>query len=236
LVAEPERLVAYRSDGAWKQINSFPIQHSHPWPRDLRGHFAVQQSQLTLSLPGVQCAGTLAADRSVTTFNCLDTDDPWPLESISANAFFPASRNFFSGVLRGVDQSLPPFYSAASVGELSPVWLFTGTDGRARLYFNLAQAPHVYSGWGSDIAAVRSTCGSLWQVLVSSPGDHSQPDSVQAMEIVNREPVPVSSPLELNGAITSMWRGVDAATSDVVTRNATSRKYEASILSVDCTR
>lgn len=235
LVAEPERLVTYRFDSGWKQTNSFAIHHSHPWPRDLRGHISLLQAQLTLSLPGVQCSGSLAADHALTSLECTDTDDPWPLDS-GSRAFFPASRNFFNGVLRGVDQSLPPFYSTATIGDSNPVWIFTGTDGRARLYFNLAQAPHVYTGWGSDVASVHSACGSLWQVLASSAGDRSQRDSIQAMEIVNREPMAVSSPLELNGTVTSMWRSPDPTAANLVTQNVTSKKYEASILSVDCSR
>jgi len=109
-----------------------------------------------------------------------------------------------------------------------------GTDGRARLYSTFAQAPHVYSGWGSDIAAVQSSYGSGWQVLVSRPGDREQPDAVQAMEVVDREPVPVSTALDVPGAITSMWRSADGKSVNLVTQDVVSKKYEASILSIDC--
>ena len=130
--------------------------------------------------------------------------------------------------------SLPPFYSAVSVGDTSPILLLTATDGRARLYSSFTQAPHVYSGWGSDLAGIRSVCGSQWQVLVTRPGDASQLDAVQAIEIVNREPVPVSAPLELSGPVTSLWTAQDGKSARLVTQDPESRRYEASLLTIDC--
>jgi hypothetical protein len=234
-VLEPDRLAAYYSDGnRWAARNAVAIRHSQPWPRDLRGHISMQQAQLTVFLPGVQCIGVLSADNALQSLNCNETDDPWLLSDGKTNAFFPASRNFFSGIIRGMDISLPPFYSAATVGDANPISIFTGTDGRARLYASFTQAPHVYSGWGSDIAAVRSACGAQWQVLVSRPGDRTQPDAIQAMEISNREPVPVSSALELPGSITSLWQSTDGKSVNMVTRDVLSKTYEASILSIDC--
>lgn len=234
-ILEPDRLVAYYSDGSrWSVRNAISLRHSQPWPRDLRGHLAVQQSQMTVFLPGVQCLGVLSADNALQNLGCSETDDPWLLSDQATNAFFPASRNFFSGIIRRMDISLPPFYSAASVGDTNPVSIFAGTDGHARLYSGFTQAPHVYSGWGSDIASVRSACGSQWQVLVSRPGDRTQPDAVQAMEIVNREPVPVSAALEIPGSITSLWQSADGKSVNMVIRDVVSKNYEASILSIDC--
>ncbi len=59
-------------------------------------------------------------------------------------------------------------------------------------------------GWGSDISAVRSGCGSHWQVLATKSGE-GPGDSVRAFEVPGREPVAVSPPLEVTGSITALW-------------------------------
>jgi hypothetical protein len=242
-VLRAQNVTAYKWDGArWWLLNAFSFDRSAPTPRDSRGHLVWQPSQLVAYLPGVQCTAPLESDGFLKGIQCRDIDDPWPLDN-SFNAFFSSSRNFFSGIVRGanfnsavksIEVSLPPFYSASAIGENNALWVFTGTDGRARLYSSFTQAPRVYSGWGSDVASLHSGCGSQWQLLVSKPGDRSQPDAVQAMEIANGEPVPVSATFEVPGAITSMWRAPDGKGVNLVMRDVMSRRYEASILSVDC--
>jgi hypothetical protein len=241
-VLRSRNITAYRSEeGRWSVLNAFNFDRSTPPPRDLRGRLVWQPAQVSVYLPGVQCTVPLGADGSLKGIDCREVDDPWPLDN-SFTAFFSSNRNFFSGLLRGanfnsavksIEASVPPFYSAAAIGEANAIWTFTGTDGRARLYSSFSQAPHFYSGWGSEIATVHSTCGSQWQLLVSRPGDRSQPDAVQAMEIVNGEPAPASTPLDIPGAITAMWRNADGA-ANVISRDVATGKYEASIITIDC--
>jgi hypothetical protein len=238
-----QNITAYKWDGArWLLLNAFSFDRSAPLPRDSRGHLVWQPSELVAYLPGALCNAPLGSDGLLHGIQCRDVDDPWPLDN-SFNAFFSSNRNFFSGIVRGanfnsavksVEASLPPFYSASAIGEANAIWVFTGTDGRARLYSSFTQAPRVYSGWGSDVASIHSTCGSQWQLLISKPGDRAQPDAVQAMEIANGEPVPASATLEMPGAITSMWRSSDGTSASVISRDPATGKYEASILSVDC--
>jgi hypothetical protein len=236
-------LVTYKWDGArWSKLIALNFNRAMPVPRDTRGHLLFQQSQLVAYLPGMQCMAAIGGDGVPNNIQCGAIDDPWPLDN-NYTAFFSPSRNFFSGIMRGgnfnsavksLDASVPPFYSAAALGESNAVWAFTGVDGKSRLYTSLAQAPRVYSGWGSDIASVKSGCGSQWQMLVSKPGDHSQRDAVQAMEIVSGEPVPASATVEISGPITSMWRSADGTKANVISKDATTGKYEASIFSIDC--
>ncbi len=238
-----QSITAYKWDGAqWKQINAVNIERSTPAPRDLRGHLVWQPSQLLAYQAGVQCTAPLGPDGVFAGIQCREVDDPWPLDN-SFDAFFSSNRNFFSGIIRGanansavksLEVSLPPFYSASALGDVNASWMFTGTDGRARLYSSFTQQPRVYSGWGSDIVSVHSDCGSKWQLLVSKPGDRSQPDAVQALEIASGEPVPVSSALEMSGSITSMWHAQDGLTANVITRDPMSRRYEASTITIDC--
>jgi hypothetical protein len=242
-VLRSQSVTANRWDGAqWKQLSAQSLVRSTPAPRDLRGHLLWQQSQLSAYLPGVQCTAPLGSDGQLAGIQCREVDDPWPLDN-SFEAFFSSNRNFFSGIIRGanfnsavksVEASIPPFYSAAAMGDANTVWAFTGTDGRTRLYSSFTQPPRVYSGWGSDIASIQSECGSKWQLVISKPGDRSQPDAVQAMEMAGGEPVPVSAMLEIPGSITAMWRAQDASAVNIITRDPATKRYEASTLTIDC--
>ena len=242
-VLRSQNITAYKWDGArWWLLNAFNFDRLAPIPRDPRGHLVWQPSQLVAYLPGAQCTAPLASDGLLQGIQCRDIDDPWPLDN-SFNAFFSSTRNFFSGIVRGanfnsavksVEASVPPFYSASAIGEANALWVFAGTDGRARLYSSFTQAPRVYSGWGSELASIHSGCGSQWQLLISKHGDRSQPDAVQAMEIANGEPVPVSATLEISGAMTSMRHSSDGTSANMISRDPATGKYEASILSVDC--
>lgn len=235
LVVGPARLTVYSQENArWLARTSYPISHSRPWPRDLRGHVMLSAGKIDVFLPAVHCSAAFSPKDGMSGFQCVDSDDPWPVAETSTMGFYSARQNHYTGVISGSDQSIPPFYSAAAVGDTNAARIFAGTDGRARIYGLLTQAPHVFAGWGSDIAAIHSGCGSGWQVLVSRAGDRSQPDAVEAMEIVNRDATPASAALELSGTITAMWRASDETRVNIVTQDLVSGKYEASILNIDC--
>jgi len=167
LVLEPGELAIYSSDsGQWRLRQTLAIPHQHPWPRNLRGRLEVHSGHIEAFLPGTRCTGTL----SPPALDCRSSDDPWPIDS-SLTAFFSPRRNFFTGLIAGqsAGASVNPFFSGAAwqIGD-QRLWIFTGTDGRARLFQNdLGSAVSTYSGWGSTLAAVHSTCGSGWQLLVS---------------------------------------------------------------------
>jgi hypothetical protein len=129
-----------------------------------------------------------------------------------------------------------PFFSGATwqSGDLR-LWIFTGTDGRTRLFQNeLASPVAMFNGWGSTLAAVHSTCGSGWQLLTSSPADTTRPDSIQAIEISGHDAVSVSSPLDLAGTVDALWTAgnYDQVVNGVL--HSPSGKYEAFTLTVIC--
>jgi hypothetical protein len=235
LVLEPGELAIYSSDsGQWRLRQTLAIPHQHPWPRDLRGRLEVHSGHLEAFLPGTRCTGAL----SPPSLDCRSSDDPWPIDSRLV-AFFSPRRNFFTGLMAGqsAGASVNPFFSGAAwqTGDQRQ-WIFTGTDGRTRLFQNeLATAAATYSGWGSTLAAVHSTCGSGWQLLVSSPADTTHPDTVQAVEITGREALPVSAPLELSGSIEALWTAgnYDQVVNGVAQSQATG-KYEAFTLTAIC--
>lgn len=233
---EPEQISIYTSDdGRWRLRYTLAVTHAQPWPRDLRGRLQVSGSQLTAFLPGTRCNGNLSSP----TLDCRASDDPWQLDQGAMAAFYSPLRNFFTGILAGPNAgaSVIPFFAAASWqnGDQRQ-WLFTGTDGRARLYQNELSAPAaLFSAWGGNLAVIHSGCGSGWQVLVTAPSDSIHPDSIQAVEIAGREALPVSSTVELSGALQALWTtGKNSETVNAVMQSPETGKYEAFTLTVSC--
>lgn len=236
VVLEPDQVSLYANDsGQWRGRYTLFLNHPQPWPRDLRGRLKVNNGQITAFLPGTFCSGTI----SPPSLECRSSDDPWQLDQGQLVAFYSPRRNFFSGVLAGAGAgaSVVPFFSGAlwSVGDQRQ-WLFAGADGRARFYQNDFSTPAaLFNGWGSNVAAVHSNCGSGWQLLVTSPADTTRPDSLQAVEVAGREAQPVSAPLDFSGTVLALWpSGKNNETANAVVYSPGSGQYEAIVLTVTC--
>ena len=238
LVLDPNRATLYRfQDSRWQFEQALPLKHSRPWPRDLRGRIVVRKDHLfDAYLPGVYCHSTTTPPLGL---NCRDSDDPWPLstEPGGLNAFFSPARNFFTGALTpgiGKQTTAPAFYSAAALPrDKYSLWLLTTVNGQVHLLDGVTDQVAGRLGWGSDIASVHSGCGSGWQVLATANGEATA-DSVRAFEIADREPAPVSQPLDFNGSITAMWTESDGSGATVVSHNSETEKYEAYRLNLTC--
>jgi hypothetical protein len=236
LSADKLDLYGFR-DGRWQPEQSFPITHSHPWPRDLRGRLILRQDHLfDAHLPGVFCKSTTTAPLGL---NCHESDDPWPVGSdqFALGAFFAPARNFFTGVLVpgvGKQAMAPAFYSAATLPrDKYTLALFAGVDGQIHMLDGITDRTPGKLGWGSDIASIHTECGSGWQVLATGNGSGPS-DAVRAYEIPDREPVLVSQPLEFAGAITALWAESNGNTAIAVLLNSETGKYEAYRLTIVC--
>jgi hypothetical protein len=236
LVLEPGQLSFYANDsGQLRPRQTLGIPHQQPWPRDMRGRLEVRGGEIRVFLPGARCSGRI----SPPSLDCRASDDPWPLDQGQLVAFFNPRRNFFSGLLAGQNAgaSVAPFFSGAAWPNGDQrLWLFTGIDGRARLFQNdLASPVAMFNGWGSTLAAVHSTCGSGWQILTSSPTDTIRPDTVQAVEITGHEALPASAPVDLPGAVEALWTaGNYNQVVNGVLQSQASGMYEAFTLTVVC--
>ena len=238
IILEPEQIVLQRlQNDRWQQMQVLPLIHVRPWPRDLRGRLILRKDYLfDADLPGVHCRSNAAAPLSVT---CEDSDDPWPLTGNAGglNAFFSGTRNFFTGALSpGIQKqtSAPAFYSAAPLPhDKYTLWAFAAVDGQVHLLDGVTDRSLSQVGWGSDIASVRSGCGSGWQILATSEGNGAT-DSVRAFEILDREPVLVSPPAQLSGPISALWVDSDSTSVMAISQNPETGKYEAYRLSMDC--
>ncbi len=230
-VLEPEKVSLYRlQTGKWQAEQTLPIVHAHPWPRDLRGRLVLGKDHLLdVYLPGVVCSSTPAAP---VTLNCHEGDDPWPLGTagVSLSAFFSPARNFFTGAINpplGKFATVPKFYSAAAIPrDKYALWLFAATDGRIHEVDGVSDQTAVL-GWG-DIASVKTTCGSGWQVLAAAQ------DSVRAYEFPDRDPVAVSSAVDFSGTISALWAENKGDTAVAIARNSNTGSYEAFRLAVSC--
>jgi hypothetical protein len=173
--------------------------------------------------------------------NCYEGDDPWPIgaDLFNLNASFTASRNFFTGTLSpgvGRQTIAPPFYSAAGFpGDQRTSWLLAGVDGQLHLLDGQTDQAVKTEGWGSDIASLRSGCGSGWQVLSTGSGE-GRNDSIRIFEASGRELLPTSAPLEVQGSITALWTEPGAAGVTAVLHNSEAGGYEAFRLTVTCGR
>jgi hypothetical protein len=235
-VLDPEKVSLYRfSNGRWQQEQALSIAHARSWPRDMRGRLVMRQDHLLdVYLPGVFCQSSGSVPLSL---SCRESDDPWPLSSLVPLAgFFAPTRNFFTGVLSpgiGKQTSTAKFYSAAPLPRPNyTLWVFAGIDGQAHLLDGVGDQT-ARLNWGSDLASVKSSCGSGWQVLATRTGDDSG-DAVRAYEFPDREPVPVSEPLEFGGGVTALWTEGKGGTAIAVSRNAETGNYEAFRLAVAC--
>lgn len=250
LVLDGTRVAAYRQQsGHWELEASLPVISTRPFPRDLRGRLLLRRDHLfDAYLPGTYCRSSAAMPLALA---CSANDDPWPLTSDDAGpgvvrAFYAPTRNFFTGVLSpgiGKISNVPSFYSAAALAHSGyTLWAIAAVDGSAHVVDGITdQAIHDQAirgaRWGSDLAAVRSSCGTGVQLLVTGEGsaarDHER-DTVRAFEIPDREPVAVSAAVEFDGAITALWPDASGASAVVVVKGEDSGRYEASRITVAC--
>jgi hypothetical protein len=239
-VLDAAKVATYRQkNGKWQLEESLAIAHSRLWPRDLRGRLILAKDHLfDVYLPGVFCRTTTSTPLML---NCRESDDPWPLTSISGvqtlGGFYAASRNFFTGALTpGVGKltNVGKFYSGAALprGGYS-LWLFAGTDGQIHLVDGITEQP-VKLNWGSDLVSVKTACGAGWQVLATADDADYSADSVRAYEMADREPVPVSVPMDFSGEITALWAEAKGDSAIAVVRNRETGEYEAFRLAVAC--
>lgn len=254
---DADRVSIYRMQGGkWQQEQSAGIPHAKPWPRDLRGRLIPAKDHLLdVYLPGVSCNSGAGAPL---TLNCHQTDDPWPMVAAglagastfagagsenraaipAVAAFFSPARNFFTGALTpavGKFTNVPKFYSAAVLPrEKYALWFFSATDGFIHMLDGMNdQAAKL--DWGSSIASIKTACGAGWQLLATSSGERSV-DSVRAYEFPDRDPVPVSAPVELPGTVTALWTEPRGDSVTAVVRDQETGDYEAFRLAMACSQ
>ena len=222
----------------WELEASPPVAHSRTFPRDLRGRLLLRRDHLfDVYLPGTFCRSSSSAAASL-ALTCNDSDDPWPLTpDSSVRAFFAASRNFFTGALSpgiGKVSNVPSFYSAAALPRSTyTLWMLAAVDGSLHLVDGMTDQLIRGGKWGSDLAAVHSSCGTGTQLLVSESGD-TERDSLRAFEIPDRDPVAVSSAADFDGRVVALWPESSSNGAAAIVKRKDTGRYEAYRVSISC--
>jgi hypothetical protein len=242
IVLDDGMVAIYRHQGAnpsgrWEIEASFPIAHSRTFPRDLRGRLLLRRDHLfDVYLPATFCRSSAVAPLTLT---CNDSDDPWPLtpDDGGVRAFFAAARNFFTGALSpgiGKVSNVPSFYSVAALPRSSyTLWAFAAVDGSLHLVDGMTDQVIRGVKWGSDLAAVHSSCGAGTQMLVTESGRLGR-DGLRAFEIPDRDPVASSAAVEFDGRIVALWPESSGNGAAVIVRRKDTGWYEAYRVSVSC--
>ena len=238
LVLDAGQIAIYRQQGGrWEREASLAITHSRIFPRDLRGRLLLRRDHLfDVHLPGTVCRSSATPPL---TLVCSDSDDPWPLaaDDGGVRAFFAPARNFFTGALSpgiGKVSNGPSFYSAAAVPRSGyTLWVLAAVDGSIHMLDGMTDQVIRGAKWGSQLAAVHSSCGSGTQLLVSEAGDPDQ-ESARAVEIPDRDPVVASSPAEFDGPIVALWTEGSGNGAIAIVKRRDTGWYEAYRISVSC--
>jgi hypothetical protein len=239
VVLEPERLVVYGKKGqGWERRFSLPIPDHKPWPRDVRGWIRVRGEEMWVGLPGLYCRASARAD---SLWRCGET--AWPETSqrgedwVQEGELLPGRNYFRAWTHFGGDQQSSNFlyYSTVRIHRaFGRAILMSGLDNQAVLLDLGTQPPPKFLGWGSEIAGVASRCGSGRQVLVTRPGDWTEPDAIQAYEIVEEQATAVGAPVQFDGPVMALWSAGEEAYARAVVRNLKTGNYEAYRLTIAC--
>jgi len=142
------------------------------------------------------------------------------------------------------------------------LWILSGIDGHVYMTDSSWDFRIAPFNAGSDIASIHNNCGTGWQLLANnggpshvsstinktqepnehsaedhSVGDQNSPkDSLRAFEIVDQEFIPVSPPLNFNGALNALWTHSNASSVTAVIHNNTAGDYEAYQLTISCSQ
>ncbi len=223
VVLEALRLALYKQrNGTWQLERTYPLAPTTPVIRDPAGALRITQKYLEFHLNGdsYSCALALPPGAEI---ECQSKKIAWPPP--------------LGQMVEILGKKTPPWFSGASVeDERQLMTVVAGRDGLTRLYEEGPDPVAAFSGWGSDLASLRTRCGSGSQVLVTGTGDYTVPDSVQAYEIHDRQPGAVSPPVEFPGPIHALETALDGNTVLAVVQNLKTGNYEAYRLSISCDR
>lgn len=225
----------------WETFPNVSFGHDKPLSRDARGRIKRLDSGFESHIEDVICSG----DTYLADAKCVPSKNPWSfwgpgLES--ANATLASGQNWFTwvgGTLpNNAEDKKEPFFSLAGLevnGE--PGWISSGTDGKVRIFTNKsAEIAGTASGWGSELAVVKTECGNGWQILATRPSDYTKTDAVIVYEWTGSEFRALTDPLEMDGTIVSMWSADGDGPARAVVHNLKTGNYEAYLLKVGCSQ
>ena len=249
IVLSPERVAFYNfQQDNWRLAASAAIEHAHPWPRDLRGRIEVDSGKLSVYLPGIFCSGTLGTELGL--YCAPGEEKMWPVDGSGlatgavsdggSVARLDPTRDYFLDPLPSSSTGgakFAPFYSAAlqTAYDVHPV-ILAGLDSSAQLHEGGDEITAHFSGWGSDIASLTDACAAPSPVLVTGAGDDTSTDTIQLYQIADRQAVAVGQPISFAGPVRALWAASDGNSARAISQNLQMGAYEASSISISCSR
>jgi hypothetical protein len=239
LVLYSDRVVLMSSD---KNYPHASIVEENAPSRDLRGKLKLSGSEFEARIQDMNCPGNLEV---VGMTRCSATGGVWKFagaEGVSASTYITANQNWFTWQnarrQAGATVKRDGFYSIAGLkinGE--PGWITSGTDGNARIVSNKSpDTLGTVSGWGSELATVRTSCGNGWQILATRQSDRTEADAIVVYEWTGTEFRALTDPLEMGGSVVVLWSADDGGPARAVVRNLKTGNYEAYLLKVGCSQ
>jgi hypothetical protein len=213
-------------DGQWLPKGTDPFPYRANGTRDLRGFLSYGVDSQSAHLPREVCTTSISVGGG---WSCKNSVEPWSVRAVPEAAL--------------AGKKLGPWFSAAQFAPAGkPEIVVTGQDGLARLYEESAEPLAIFSDWGSEIAAIKSGCGSGWQLLVTGKLDWTKNDEIRAVEIRQRRAQPVSAGMEFPGPVIALHspnmrpiQDADANASAVaIIRNLQTGRYEAYLVTITC--
>jgi hypothetical protein len=249
IVLSPERVAFYNfQQDTWRLAASSAIEHTHPWPRDIRGRIEVDSGKLSVYLPGIFCSGT--AGTALGLYCAPGDEKMWPVDGSGlvpgtvshggSLAKLDPARNYFLDPLESPNASgekFAPFYSAAlqAAYDVHPV-ILAGLDSSAQLHEGGDEVTAHFPGWGSDIASLNGTCAAPSPVLVTGTGDDTSTDTIQIYQIADRQAMAAGQPISFAGPVRALWAASDGNSAQAISQNLQTGAYEASSISISCGR
>jgi hypothetical protein len=238
LLVHPDRLeLLERYPDSWAPLGSAAIQHSHPWPRDLRARIHTPSSeQFQVYFPGVSCAGATVPSLFV---KCREADKlTWPASEPVKSSSLLSDRNYFVSLDSLLDRSATnptAFYSfAAGTPEGRAQAILAGIGGNVHLITENGSGANLPLNWGDDLASLSVPCSANWFIVASASGDWTQADRLQIFSVNSAGASPAGQSLNLSGPVLALWPSPDGKSLRVVSRNLETGMYEASIVSASC--
>jgi hypothetical protein len=239
LVLYKDRVVLMSSE---KNYPSASIGEENSPSRDLRGRLRISGSDFEARIHDMNCPGSIA---DVETTTCTATGGVWKFsgaDGSTASTLITANENWFSWVSapspNGAAVKHDGFFSIAGLevnGE--PGWILSGTDGKARILTNKnPQVLGTADGWGSELATVKTNCGTGWQVLTTRQQDRTEADAITVYEWTGTEFRALADPLEMDGSVVVLWSAEDGGPARAVVHNLKTGNYEAYLLKVGCSQ
>ena len=212
--------------GQWMLSSTSRLPAHEASRRELSGFLFLGVDSETIYLPGEFCG---LSDGDAEGWSCRANQQHLPVRAVSPE------------LLAG--KKISAWHSAAQFEvEGHPRLMVTGQDALAHLYEDDPEPVASFPNWGNEIASVHTKCGSGWQLLVTSKGDWTAADTVQAFQIEERSARAVSPQVSFPGPVIALHsptaRGADSASAPdnavAVIHNLQTGRYEAYRLSINC--